>query len=261
MPFPEIKGVRYDICPIDNVVCLLNFSQIYKIDSEPPSKFQESISLVFPEAKPPLIGEVGVNADPNQPPLPIQTSMIYLFGTEDGVWEVSLSRTDLCLRNNGRYTSWKEFDEKMKVIIDALLECYPVKCFTRVGIRYTNVFIRSKLNLECEWADLIEKPFCGALSTEIYSNVENISNVCEIGLQEGRGKARVMTTLVTGANDPNHEICFMLINDLFILGRVSAEKIHEELKFLHLRATRLFRFVITKKLHNAMGPEEYDENE
>jgi len=254
VPFPECEHVLFKNNPIDNVVCQLRFSPIYSIDSEPPAKFQELIITDFPEAMDVVYeGVFNISFEQNQS-LPVSPNANYGFKTSDEKWKVNLTRTSLSLICDKDYPDWESFYKKFNIILNAFSQCYPsIKIFTRVGLQYTNVFVRSRLGLDGEsWSKLIEDAFSGPLSTEIASSVVNINNTYEINLADNNGKAVIMSTLVTDPNDQNQIPCFLLSNDFFTTTKTTFEEINSVLTFLHLRATRFIMFATKKDLQEAM---------
>jgi len=254
MPFPESDRIPFPKNQIDNVVCQLRFSPIYSIDFEPPAEFQKLIASEFPEALDIVYeGTININLEQNQS-IPISPNANYCFKTSDDKWRVNLTRTFLSLTCDKAYPDWEIFYHKFCLILDAFSQCYPsIKIFTRVGLQYTNVFVRSKLGLEdSDWSELIVDAFSGPLSTKFASSVANIGNTCEINLIDGKSKAVILSTLVTDPVDQNQTSCFYLSSDFFTTNKTTSEDLKSVLDFLHIRATRFIRFAIKEKLKEAM---------
>ena len=87
----------------------------------------------------------------------------YEFATEDGICKVNLTRTYLSISTSD-YTRWEDFKDRLRGPYDALIQVYSPAFFTRIGLRYIDVFRRSVLGLEeANWNELL-KPFVLGLS-------------------------------------------------------------------------------------------------
>jgi uncharacterized protein (TIGR04255 family) len=248
MPFPETGRVIYGKNPLDKVVCQLRFPPILRIDSDAPSAFQDAIRESYPlyQEKTVYQQEIAAGLKPQFPQEVInqltKTSVTknHEFSSEDGMWKINLTRTFLAISTSG-YKKWEEFKERFKSAIAALLDIYKPAFFTRTGLRYIDVFDRSKLDLKEDW-------------NELKDSIESFESVYSVKLSDGQSFVRITTSLVLRADTGDK--CFMVDSDFFAPKRMAPENVYVKLDFLNSRASRFIRSVITEKLHKAMGPTE-----
>ncbi len=261
MPFPEVNRVIYKNNPLDKVICQFRFPTILKIESEIPALFQERIRHIFPkftelsEIKFQISADIknkGVNEDLNEY---FQTGKTnnFEFLTEDEEYKLNLTRNFLTLSSN-KYSRWENFREIFDVPIQALLDVYHPKHFTRIGLRYIDVICRSKLGEnDTPWIELIRPEFLGLLSNiEIAENINSLENRYELNLLENNGIARIISKLV---HEPgSDESCFMIDSDFFTHNKTEIDDFDRVLNHFNSMSGRLIQWIITKKLHECMGP-------
>lgn len=261
MPFPEIRRAIYKRNPLDNVICQLRFPPILKIDFEIPAKFQERIRSTFPgyleksELQIDLSLKMGEEVSSELPKqVPRFTGKNYEFSSEDDLWKINLTRTFIALSAK-RYARWEEFLEKLSKPLNALIDIYAPQYFMRVGLRYINVIRRSTLNLsDIDWSELFKPSILGVLSSpELKNRVQALENNYEISLSDGESVVRIITALVTTVND--NEISYRIDNDFYSSKKTNIETAIEKLNYFNVRASRLIRWCITDRLHEAMEPE------
>lgn len=259
MPFPNIQRVIYDKNPLDNVICQFRYHPILLIDAEPPVKFQESIRNDYPlfeetmEGSPEIFNFNIQIPNPSFNPMSnIVSTKNYCFSSEDNTWKVNLTRTFLTLSTSA-YVQWEDFREKFFKLIDVLINAYKPSFYTRIGLRYIDIFSREKLKLEgADWGELIQPAFIGILSSDISKNVSGYHCEFEVDLSGENGKSRVVSQLII--HNETKERGFLLDSDFFIDEKVDLDAANEKLDFLHARSTRLLRYAIKDKLHQAMEP-------
>jgi uncharacterized protein (TIGR04255 family) len=262
MPFPETNRVVYSINPIDRVICQYRFPPILKIDSEIPSQFQEKIRDRFPlfSERQESIQEIGSINNPDVSPdlLELITKSskvkIYEFLSEDRIFKINLTRTFISFTAI-KYERWETYMGLFEHVLTAFIETYNPPFFTRVGLRYIDIFNRIILGLkDVGWDRLIKKDFLGLLSSEFSNNIENFESIYEINLSDGLSKSRIRTAFVL--HKDSKEKCYMVDSDFYKAKRVLIADACTTIDFLHQRATRLIRWIITEDLHKAMGPNE-----
>ena len=262
MPFPQTPRVIYAKNPLQKVICQWRFPPILRIDSEIPSAFQEAIIAEYPlyVEKPELQSDVRVALMSDQAPdiarQLASTTLVknHEFSSEDGVWKVNLARTFLAITTTV-YSRWEEFESKFRSSYEALLQIYTPPFFTRIGLRYIDVFQRSKLGLEqANWSELLQPYFLGLLSSSVSNRVNSLENTYEVSLEDERSIVRIATSFAQDAS--TQERCFLVDSDFYVPGKTLLEEAGKRLDFLHMQATRLIRWMITDKLHAAMEPHE-----
>lgn len=238
----------YENNQLGEVICQLRFPEILSIETELPAKFQDAIRDVFPR-----YGVRKEQAGPNS-----QTNN-YQFSTDDGLWRVNLTSKFISLSTN-RYRRWEEFAAMLDQPLAAFIQLYKPACFDRVGLRYLNFVSRKKLELEdTPFRELFEPAYLGLLAEEdVLEHATTRSGVdaemairgnCRLKLHAGPGK-------VTIGGKADEEIKFILDLDLYMSAKVPVNLSAGALQTLHSQAYGVFRGAITKKLHDAMEPEE-----
>lgn len=261
MPFPDSPRVIYSNNPLEQVICQLQFPPILKIVSELPAQFQDAIRQEYP-----LFNSI----DGTQLKLPpqllekIPSDFLNLMGSSqekhynfislDKQWTVSLTKDFIALKANN-YRRWEEFKEHFGRPFDAFLEYSPAE-FSRVGLRYRNVIQRSILGLDnTPWSELLEPYIAGSLTApdSISNSIENMNQLIEIRLANVYGKVKIRHGFVV--DNSSGEICYLIDSDFFAERIKRSEDVLVRLDRFNRRGRRLFRWCITQKLHDAMGPE------
>ena len=255
MPFPVVKRMKYNKSPLENVICQLRFPPILQIDSEIPYQFQNKIREQFPNYEEKIEIQQEINASVNlaamnqitNPMTKVSSTKNHEFTTEDEHWTINLTRTFLSISTN-KYNTWEDMIERLRL---------PLEAFTRVGLRYVDVFCRSSLGLNVDdypWNKLIKPYFLGLLGSSVAPNVKDMNSVYEIGCEDGDGTVRIVANLVKRID--TDEECFLMDSDVYTSNKVPCDTILEKLNYLHDRSSRLVRFAITDELHERMEPEE-----
>ena len=255
MPFPKIERVKYRKSPLENVICQLRFPPILSIDSEMPYLFQERIREEFPnfEEKLEIQQEVDINNKVINPLAKLTPIKNYEFSSINNMWKINLTRTFMSISTK-QYSTWEEMLKWLEKPLSALNGIYKPAYFTRVGLRYIDIFCRSKLGLEnSDWSELIQ-PYClGMLGSEVAESLTEMSNIYEILCDDKSSRISIKTDLVRRVD--TNEQGFAIDSDVYTLDTIRIEDLTQKLEYLHERSSRLLRFVITDKLHQRMEPE------
>jgi uncharacterized protein (TIGR04255 family) len=259
MAFPDTQRVIYDKNPLQEVICQLRFPPVLRIDAEPPVAFQERVradypfyelkSVVqFPTGLPPEIAQM-VGAD-----LPFAGQKSHIFASQDQAWELKLNREFIALTCRS-YTRWEDFRQRMAGPFGSLKEQYRPSFFTRIGLRYQDVIRRSRLDLhDVPWNQLIKPWVTGTLGpAETAGDVENLRAVTILRLPNEIGKMQLSYGLAQDQTLDN-EIVFVIDADFFTEQQTEPSDVFQRLDALHRQAGLLFRWCITDRLHQAMGP-------
>jgi uncharacterized protein (TIGR04255 family) len=261
MPFPERRRVLYRKNPLDKVICQLRFPAVLRIETEIPAEFQERIRRDFPnfieksefKVEMPIITP-GQGASEYPIQLSPKPSKNYEFSTESGDWTFNLTRSFIALTSSN-YTRWEQFKEKLSHPLKAFLEIYSPEYFPRIGLRYIDIFKRSKLGLDNEsWNELLQPYVLGMLSTEtVGKNIEGYESKNEIKLEDGTSVVRIITSLIQDTE--TGEICFLIDSDFFTTTKIRIDEALSRLDYFNTRGSRLIQWCITNKLHEAMEPQ------
>jgi uncharacterized protein (TIGR04255 family) len=259
MPFPEAPRVIYEKNPLETVICQLQFPAVLKISAAPPVAFQDSVRRAYPlfKEKPPLDIAGGLPpeiANLIAKGLPFSTaSTAYDFTSADEKWTLSLSRDFLALTTS-RYERWEAFREHLDGALRALMEHYSPAFFTRVGLRYRDIIRRSALGLEGkDWKELLRSHIAGALaSTDVAAEVEHTGHEILMRLPDGQSHVLAHHGLVQDAG--TKEVCYLIDCDFFLQRKTETTDALRRLNFLNHNGRLFFRWCITDRLHEAMGP-------
>jgi uncharacterized protein (TIGR04255 family) len=263
MPFPMVERVIYNKNPLDSVICQLRFPPILRIETDILSKFQEVVFDWFPiyQENTEFQQEISAGIDiqfPDRIMNPISkvtSNKNHSFVSVDGNWTINLTRTFISIKTT-KYIRWEDFWSKFEMPLDFFIKEYKPPFFTRLGLRYIDVFCRSGLGLDgIEWRDLINTPYLGLLSSgieDVRKNVRESRNINEIKLEDDISRLKITTALVRSIDQ---EECFLVDSDFYTPRRVTVNEINQAIIFLHERSTRLIRNVIKDRLHYAMEPE------
>lgn len=261
MPFPEAPKVKYAINPLDLVVCQIRFPSVLKIDAEIPSQFHELIKSSFLEYREKIEFQHDITITHNEK-LPFdaqniiknsQTLKNHEFYNDPDVWKVNLTRNFIAL-STSKYIDWQDFYSRLNPVLAALKTTYGVNNYTRVGLRYIDVFNRTNLGLaDCPWHELINPEFVGVPASQLSGHVRGFENVTDLALADGKSSVRIAAKYVMHKH--TNEICFAIDSDFYRIEMNDFSALDGSLAYLHERASRLLRWTISEKLHNAMRPE------
>lgn len=265
MPFPVTKRIIYKKNPLVEVVCQFRFPPILSIDTEIPAKFQDAIKKKYPLFKENAEILVRFPTIPNNidsalaEKLELSPTSInrknYEFMSSDENWRINLTREFLALSTKS-YHRWEEFKAQLETAFLPFLEIYSPVYFSRIGLRYKDIINRSELNLvDTPWPELLQPFLLGIITdTVVGSKVINYTNVTEIQLSDDQSKVRISSSFVEEAQ--TKEKAFLIDSDFFIEQKMPIEESLTKLDFFNQRGSRLIRWCITEKLHDAMEPED-----
>lgn len=263
MLFPDFPRVVYRKPALEEVICQLQFPDILRISAEEPAEFQEGIRTQYPNYKlqspklekgliPPEIAEFVRQK--------IESAVLrnaYDFLSEDGTTKVGLASNFLALSTT-QYERWEKFREAFELPFQKFCEVYRPSYFTRIGLRYRDVIVRSQLGIQSEpWSELLQPHISGELAAaDISSSVREKSTTTVIELGDGAGFLRANHFLGQVVNT-NEEV-FVVDADFFYESKVEETHGVERLNILNQYAGRFFRWCITDKLYEAMEPESVE---
>jgi uncharacterized protein (TIGR04255 family) len=263
MPFKQTQRVIYDRNPLFEVICQLRYPTILKIGTEPPANFQEGIRDAYPlyeRTKPVLRGLDEPNLGELMAKLGIQLPALggaetHRFLTEDKQRSVSLT-TDFLAVSDKAYDRWEHFRARLVRAEEVIGTVYHPAHYARVGLRYRNIIIRSKLGLaDVRWRDLISAAILGELGDpDVCDRVRATQSLTTIALTSTRGVVNIRHGLV----DHEGEQCFVIDSDFSSDERQSSDECFSVLDIFNRLAGYLFRWAISARLHEAMGPRALD---
>jgi uncharacterized protein (TIGR04255 family) len=259
MSFPETPRIVYKKNQLNKVVCQVRFPPILRIESEVPSLFQESIRQEYPfYSKKEMAFQMQV--DSQKPAINIPNQMLFKrpinttheFTSQDRIWVLNLTSNALSLTTS-KYPDWEGFSDKFRKIFSCFNTQYTPPFYTRLGLKYIDIFDRHNLGLiGVPWKELIQPHFLGLHSTSIGQDILSCECKYIIKLSEKESIVRISTNFVQ--NILTEDDCFMVDSDFSYSKNCPIDQINSTLDYFHTEATKLIQFIVTKKLNDAMEP-------
>ena len=247
--------VLYQRAPAHEVICQLRFPTILSINNVEPADFQDTIRETFPQYA------RRQEVPPAVPGTQAQPVANYHFLSEDGRWKLNLTKDFIAL-STLRYPGWEEFALHLDKPLAAFIRLYKPAYFLRVGLRYVNVFSRSRLGLEgVRWSELFAPAYTAPMQDTSIAEDRFLNCGCDLTLKldsSCRAKIHagpgVVKRNAPGApQDP--EVKFLFDMDLSMNGNTPCTLAAGALETLHGHSTRLFEGAITDRLRDAMDAE------
>lgn len=261
MRFPEYERVIYDNNPLERVICQLRFPPILRIGVDTPATFQEQIRSDYPLLKERPFSETGLTLPPEISKIFGEEALlgfhsgkaVYDFTSGDGNWTVSLTKDFIALTSK-QYTHWDEFKARLIEAVEAFRQIYTPAHYTRIGLRYRDLVRRSKLDLkDVEWMKLLAPHIAGELSDSSLSKfILTTKRELLIELEAGQGHVQIRHGIVN-LTEPDEQ-CYLIDSDFFSDQKTEVGNVEDRLHHFNREAGRLFKWCITPKLHQAMGP-------
>ena len=264
MPFPEVARVRYEKCPLVEVVCQLRFPAILSINSESPAAFQDEIRDKYPIYESLIEKQQQFEFSANENGIQSMSSQLgeklnHTFISEDGYWKVNLTDSFISLSTR-KYEVWEDFKSRLEVVVSSFLKVYRPPFFGRLGLRYIDVYSKSKLGLDSvPWRDMFKPEVLGMLAADVMSedSTRRLVQQSELALDDGESALQMAVSLGTLDNDPEHVL--VIDSDAYFDRRSPADlQCIQKLDYLHSNATSFIRWAVSDLLHNAMMPSEIE---
>ena len=261
MRFPDSPRVIYDKNPLETVICQLRFPPILRIDGEAPFEFQEKIRADYPIYKDRQLSNPGLSLPPEiMKAFGEDFSWAFKAGTKaydffstDEAWNISLTREFIALSSK-TYRRWEDFRGRMEKAVSAFEQIYVPAHYSRIGLRYRDIINRSRLDLKgVDWAELLAPHIAGELNSgPLAEHVSNIKKELVIELEDAKGSVLIKHGLV---QKPDADEAYYLIDsDFSFVGMTEVANAGQRLNYFNREAARLFKWCISPRLYEAMGP-------
>ncbi|AIE72585.1 MULTISPECIES: TIGR04255 family protein [unclassified Synechocystis] len=258
MNLPEFERVIYKHNPLVEVVCQLRFPTILKISHQEPVEFQDMIRFKYPLFEttraqlPPEISQVV-----QQLGLPLQSDTAYSFKSEDQRWSISITK-DFIAITTVSYERYEQFKQRLEEVLEIFESIYKPSLYTRIGLRYQDLIIRSKLGIEDkDWSELIAKHIASELyEPNLSSSIQTIVKSLVLKTEGGQINLNHGLVNVKEPQKNNDEIAYLFDSDFYTEQKIGGKRdVWNVLNQFNQSAGRLFRWSITDTLHNAMQPQ------
>lgn|GEM_PF-1516474 len=130
LDIPPVAKTHFPRNLIGQAVCELRFPTIFEIeDRKPPAAFWKAMKHSFPLHD--VLNNVNVG------PSSVVQVNAHQFRSKQGRW-VAVLRPSAITLETSRYTSFDEFEQQLKIVVEAAERTIDSDFFTRVGLRYIN---------------------------------------------------------------------------------------------------------------------------
>jgi uncharacterized protein (TIGR04255 family) len=254
MHFPESERVIYERNPLIQVACQLRFPPILKISHQEPVDFQDEIRYQYPlfESVQPQIPEISKIIQ--QFNLPFSYDLSHNFSSEDRQWQLIITK-DFITLSTFAYERYEEFQTRLKQVLEVFERIYQPSFYTRIGLQYQDLIVRSKLGLEDKnWSELITANIASELydsdfATSIQSMIKNLILITD----NGQINFKHGLVNVKESEKNNDEIAYLLDADFYTEQKIERDgNVWNVLDRFNQSARNLFRWSITDTLHNAL---------
>lgn len=261
MNLPESERVIYQRNPLVEVVCQLRFPPILKISHQEPFEFQDEVRFQYP------LFETTQTQVPSeilkivqQLGMPLQSEIAYTFKSEDQRWNLSITKDFIALSTSA-YERYEQFKQRFKEVLGIFEQIYQPSFYTRAGLRYQDLIVRSKLHIEDQdWGALIAKHIASELhDTELAHAIQALTKSMILTTESGQINFNHGFVTVKASEEKPDEVAYLFDADFYTEQRIEAnEDVWNILDQFNQSAGRLFRWSITDTLHRAMQPQLAD---
>ena len=250
----NLPEVDFSKTALRTVVCQLRFNPILKIGVDTPVDFQDLVRASLPKFRAEKQAAVeftitGPGGERSEVP-PIIDSLaseptIWRFISEDNAWTASLAAGHLSLQTRA-YTRFPEFAERLALVHDALQTTYGVDHFTRLGLRYINLFTEE--DFPGPWTPRFNPHLLGPMSDPLLG-----ASVGACRQQFELNEADWKITIRHGVDKPG---VYRLDLDHSTAEAIPPADLFARLSDFNRRVYQVFRWAISQTLYDEMEPHE-----
>lgn len=244
---PPPKEVPLPRAPLIRVLAQIAFPPIYAIQ-EPPTiaPFQERIRSIYPLVEKNLVQHLDLT---DSTPTGVRRDTIWRFFDADRHWRVSLAPAFLALEA-GRYTSRRDFVDRLSLLLTALAETLNPQIVLRVGLRYVDRIQDGDFD---KLANLVKPDFLAPFRTPFAHAAEHVLTEALLRTAENATIMARWGTLPAGSTtdpdtiEPIGAPSYILDLDMFSIAqrRLDPAALKITVEQFAERIYAVFRFVVT----------------
>jgi uncharacterized protein (TIGR04255 family) len=256
MKFPESQRVTYSRNPLLEVICQLRFPKILRIETEVPVDFQEAIRSEYPTLNTSRAIELPFLSSPqtNSPPIVMGQGLTYEFIDKEGKWKLVLS-SDFIALSTLNYGKWEDFRSRLSTAISLLAKCYSPSHFTRIGLRYQDLIIRSELDLtQHPWRSLLQPPVLGAFVADNLPEQDFTEALSVFACRLDYADAVLRVRYGLARKEESEELGYLIDADFYTENNTEINDVTHSLDQFNREAGNFFRWCITEELQQALQP-------
>lgn len=256
MSFPESQRVVFGRNPLKEVVCQLSFPTILRIASESPGAFQEAIREYYPryERQPPAMPPEFSQALERFGLANGGQGFTHRFLAADSASGVALTSEFVAIWTH-QYSRWESFRTEILRAQQALEHVYTPSVYDRIGLRYVDLIDRHDLELaERPWNELVRPSLVGILGEgRLARNVKHCHGQLTLSLEEPVGS---LVRIVHGLHEDTAipQSTYVIDADFYTTNPMEGNHVTDTINRFNRLAGDLFRWTITKRLHDALAP-------
>ncbi|MFM0653274.1 TIGR04255 family protein [Paraburkholderia sediminicola] len=237
---PIAPQARYPRNFIRQAVCELRFPTIFEIeDRKPPASFWKIMKHDFP------LHDILNNV--NLGPGSVVQVNAHQFRSKQGRW-VAVLRPSAITLETSRYTTFDEFEEQLKIVIEAATKTIDSDFFTRVGLRYINTLPCEVNEIDGWLNDSLARPLTDNIFGDVDEHWQHTRGRTEFGgfsFQHGIGNEA----------NPTAKRRYMLDFDLYREDVQLGEAL-STIRKLHVLEFSLFSWALGDKARNYLQSEK-----
>ena len=262
MLFSSSPREIYRVNPLDQVICQIRYPSILSITATSPAQFQDAIRSDYPlyeEQKHSIPLPAGTPKEltdllAKTPLSSIAQPPEHHFLAESRAKQISLTQSFVAVTEH-QYRRWEGFREEIIRAERVLRETYAPAFYDRVGLRYIDVIVRSKLGLsDTPWSQLFNPTFIGMLDDpNLAGNMQELQmeSLLKIpDVEQGRVKLRHGLASARG----NKEQVYLIDADFYTEKRSEPDDVLRALDKFNELGGNLFRWATSDELRAALEP-------
>jgi len=254
---PEPSTVTLPRAPLQLVVCQVRHDRnLAVVDGSRVLAIRERLG-VYPRMEEMAQQEIGVVIGPAGPSSfgGGEPQRGWRLLSEDGAWTVALLPDFFALECTG-YTSWTEFRERMRNLVEAVLAHLQPTVELRLGLRYVDRIAVPVVERPQDWSGYITEHLLGPIQdSQLGLAVTSLQQLLEL---RGPEDVQVLLRHGTQLDQDSGSWPYILDTDCFRGDgrRLEADSLMRGTDMLHKLALQVFQAAITPQLHRLLAGQE-----